>query len=154
MSGGLALFLVCVGFVVLIVVSGKRRLARQREAELAAMPPEEREEFLKNEIILNERAREERIRTEIARREGVRERARERQEQRDHGVLNPVMVCPHCAFKGKIRTKEVIQKKGVSGGKATAAVLTGGVSMLATGLSRKEKGTQAYCENCKNQWIF
>jgi hypothetical protein len=37
---------------------------------------------------------------------------------------------------------------------ATAAVLTGGVSMLATGLSRKEKLTQARCDNCHNQWDF
>jgi len=71
-----------------------------------------------------------------------------------HGPLNPVMVCPHCAEKGHVRTHSVTLKKGVSGGKATAAILTGGVSLLATGLSRKEDNTQAWCENCTNQWIF
>ncbi len=70
------------------------------------------------------------------------------------GDLNFAMKCPHCDNVGKVRTKRTVQKKGVSGGKATAAVLTGGVSLLATGLSRKEPGTQAYCENCNNTWFF
>ena len=64
------------------------------------------------------------------------------------------MVCPHCQSKGTIRTKQVKQKKGVSGGKATAAVLTGGLSILATGLSRKESATQARCSKCGNTWYF
>ena len=40
-------------------------------------------------------------------------------------------------------------KQGVSGGKATAAVLTAGVSMFATGLSRKQKVTEMTCAKCK-----
>lgn len=64
------------------------------------------------------------------------------------------MVCPHCQAKGTVATKHVKQKKGVSGGKATAAVLTGGFSMLATGLSRKEKVTEAHCSNCGSTWYF
>lgn len=72
----------------------------------------------------------------------------------EHGEINPAMVCPHCQEKGHIRTKLVDRAKGVSGGKATAAVLTGGVSMLATGLSRHERLTRAYCCNCKNSWEF
>lgn len=71
-----------------------------------------------------------------------------------HGDINNVMICPHCQQVGHIRTKEVIQKKGVSGGKATAAVLTGGVSLLLVGLSRKDGATQAYCDNCNNKWFF
>jgi hypothetical protein len=71
-----------------------------------------------------------------------------------HGTINPVMFCPHCQTKGSIRSKMVSQKKGVSGGKATAALLTGGVSMLLTGLSRKESGTQALCGNCNSSWVF
>ena len=43
-------------------------------------------------------------------------------------------------------------KKGISGGKATGAVLTGGLSLLATGLSRKEMVREAYCYNCKMTW--
>ena len=78
----------------------------------------------------------------------------EERETWAHGDRNPAMVCPHCKVVGKVRTKSVIQKKGVSGGRATAAILTGGVSLVATGLSRKEQGTQAYCENCRNTWLF
>lgn len=74
--------------------------------------------------------------------------------RRLHGPLNSAMVCPHCQTKGKIRTQHVTQKKGVSGGKATAALLTGGTSLLAVGLSRKEGGTQAMCMECRNTWIF
>lgn len=78
-------------------------------------------------------------------------------EQRDeslYGFINSAMLCPHCQTIGKVRTKNVTQKKGVSGGKATAALLTGGVSLLATGLSRKENSTQAHCTNCRNTWFF
>lgn len=70
------------------------------------------------------------------------------------GPLNASMVCPHCQAKGMIRTKAIEKKAGISGGKATAAVLTGGVSVLATGLSRKEGATQAHCEDCRNTWSF
>jgi hypothetical protein len=45
-------------------------------------------------------------------------------------------------------------KQGISGGKATGAVLTMGVSMLATGLSRKQKVTKANCKNCASEWVF
>lgn len=73
---------------------------------------------------------------------------------RQFGSLNPTMFCPHCQTKGRIRTKVITQKKGVSGSKATAAVITGGLSVLAVGLSRKEASTQAHCENCSNTWLF
>lgn len=43
-------------------------------------------------------------------------------------------------------------QKGISGGKATGAVLTGGISVLATGLSRKEKGAQLHCGSCQVTW--
>ena len=45
-------------------------------------------------------------------------------------------------------------KQGISGGKATAAVLTAGISMLGTGLSRKQKVTKAKCRNCRAEWVF
>jgi len=48
----------------------------------------------------------------------------------------------------------VKRKKGVSGAKATGAILTLGWSLLATGLSRKEEITQAHCENCQATWDF
>jgi len=70
------------------------------------------------------------------------------------GPLNPAMICPHCQEKGKVRLAPITQKKGISGGKATGAILTGGISLLATGLSRKENNTQAHCDNCEATWIF
>ena len=70
------------------------------------------------------------------------------------GKVNSVMICPHCQTKGYIYTKSVKKKKGVSGAKATGAILTLGVSMLATGLSRKEDLTQAHCSHCDSTWNF
>jgi hypothetical protein len=67
---------------------------------------------------------------------------------------NPALICPHCQVGGRCVTKKVSCKKGISGGKATAAVLTGGVSLLATGLSRKEIDTEAHCKNCNSTWYF
>lgn len=64
------------------------------------------------------------------------------------------IICPHCNHQGLVRTKKVKQKRGISGGKATAALLTGGVSILAIGLSRKERFTEAYCGKCKSTWLF
>jgi len=72
----------------------------------------------------------------------------------EHGKLRKEIICPHCQTKGQIRTKETKRKKGISGAKATGALLTGGLSILATGLSRKEVGTEAYCGNCKSICFF
>ena len=79
---------------------------------------------------------------------------REQKATSDHGSLNPWMICPHCQTKGTVRTRDVKKKKGISGAKATAALMTGGWSLFATGLSRKEKLTQAHCENCGSDWLF
>jgi uncharacterized membrane protein len=84
----------------------------------------------------------------------VREALSDMQQQSRYGHLNAEMVCPHCQTNGAIHTKLVTQKRGISGGKATAAVLTGGVSLLATGLSRKEQATEAHCGHCGNTWYF
>jgi predicted RNA-binding Zn-ribbon protein involved in translation (DUF1610 family) len=70
------------------------------------------------------------------------------------GVINAQIVCPQCQRSGSVRTKKTRQKVGVSGGKATGAVLTGGVSLLVTGLFRKEKVSQAHCGNCGSDWTF
>jgi hypothetical protein len=77
-----------------------------------------------------------------------------RQSTQQWGPINSVMVCPHCQTAGFVRAKPIVQKQGISGTKATGALLTGGVSMLATGLSRKENRTQAHCDNCGSTWIF
>ena len=70
------------------------------------------------------------------------------------GPVSPQYICPHCQTKGHVRTIPVKRKKGVSGAKVTGALLTMGVSMLATGLSRKEGLTQAHCGNCGSTWDF
>jgi hypothetical protein len=62
------------------------------------------------------------------------------------------IVCPHCQTQGAVTTRSVKLKKGVSGAKATGAVLTLGWSMLATGLSRKEQATELRCGNCRMRW--
>jgi hypothetical protein len=46
------------------------------------------------------------------------------------------------------------KKKGISGAKATAAVLTAGISILATGLAKKDKGMNAKCLNCGMSWFI
>ena len=62
------------------------------------------------------------------------------------------IVCPHCKKHGCVATKRHKAKKGVSGGKATGALLTGGLSLLATGLSREEWVMDAKCKNCGAEW--
>jgi len=71
-----------------------------------------------------------------------------------YGAVNPALVCPHCQTRGQVRLLQVRLKKGISGAKATGAVLTGGFSVLATGLSKKEEFTQAHCDNCSVTWHF
>ena len=46
------------------------------------------------------------------------------------------------------------RKKGISGGKVMGARLTGNLSLLVTGLSRKEQATQAHCDHCNSTWDF
>lgn len=71
-----------------------------------------------------------------------------------YGPLNSQIVCPQCQSRGGVHTKPITRKAGVSGGKATAAILTGGVSLLAVGLSRKEASTEAHCTKCNSTWHF
>jgi uncharacterized OB-fold protein len=69
-------------------------------------------------------------------------------------MANPHMVCPHCQTKGNVNTQQTKMKQGISGGKATGALLTFGTSMLVTGLSRKQKVTKARCGTCGAEWVF
>ncbi len=71
-----------------------------------------------------------------------------------YGPLNREMICPYCQNKGTVRTKRVSRKTGIGGHKATAALLTRGLSLFATGLSRKEMATRARCDSCQNVWEF
>jgi hypothetical protein len=65
---------------------------------------------------------------------------------------NSQLVCPHCQSRGTVVAVRVTRKVGVSGGKATGAILTGGTSLFVTGLSRKEKGTRFTCDRCHVKW--
>ncbi len=76
------------------------------------------------------------------------------EKKSEAATVGSPFVCPHCQKKGFVRTKEVKRKKGISGAKATGAILTGGWSLLATGLAKKERGTQAHCDNCGATWDF
>jgi hypothetical protein len=62
------------------------------------------------------------------------------------------LVCPHCQTQGRVSRTPATRKRGISGGKATAAVFTGGTSLLATGLSRKQHVMAMYCGNCRTRW--
>ena len=67
---------------------------------------------------------------------------------------SPEMICPHCQKRGDVRTKAVSVKKGIDGTKAAAALLTGGLSLGLSGLSRRENLTEAHCDNCGSTWTF
>src|SRR5690349_10153285 len=67
---------------------------------------------------------------------------------------DPKIVCPQCHQAGRVTTKKVMEKAGIDGAKATAAVLTGGVSVLATGLSASNERTEARCANCNSVWRY
>lgn len=69
-------------------------------------------------------------------------------------TLSPAIVCPHCQTVGQVSTRRYRAKKGISGGKATAAVLTAGLSLFVAGLSRKEDVTEARCGNCQAVWAL
>jgi uncharacterized protein YbaR (Trm112 family) len=68
------------------------------------------------------------------------------------GTPNPELVCPHCHTRGEISVRSMTYKNGLSGAKATSALLTGGLSLPVTGLSRKVQGTELTCHHCKLTW--
>lgn len=119
-------------------------------SELAAKTEAERALAAQAKAEAKARAKEDRAERAQAMREAIHDMG----VQSQWGLPNPSMVCPHCQVKGRVHTKSIKQKRGISGGKATAAVLTGGVSLLATGLARKESVTQAHCDNCHNTWYY
>ncbi|WP_156409743.1 hypothetical protein [Nocardioides sp. Soil796] len=79
---------------------------------------------------------------------------RAKEQQKAAAAQQSKIVCPHCQTAGGVTRRDVRKKKGVSGGKATAALMTGGVSMLATGLSRKEGTAVLSCSNCGMEWAI
>lgn len=65
---------------------------------------------------------------------------------------NPKIVCKFCGVTGRVTVQDVDRKQGISGGKATGAVLTGGASLLVTGLSKVQGCKQLACGNCGMEW--
>lgn len=60
--------------------------------------------------------------------------------------------CPYCHSSGTVVVQQVKKKKGVSTGKATAALLTGGISLIGTGLAKKAIVSQLTCASCNMTW--
>lgn len=78
----------------------------------------------------------------------------EAQRTQEHGKVNAALICPHCQAKGSVRSKRIDRKTGISGGKIAAAVLLSPLTLLATGVSRNERATQAHCDHCGSTWTF
>jgi hypothetical protein len=68
------------------------------------------------------------------------------------GKQMSMLKCPHCGTTGSVRANQTTVKSGISGAKATAAILTSGASLPVTGLSSKHKATQLTCHFCKMTW--
>jgi len=81
----------------------------------------------------------------------VQEQAR---DQRAGGPLNAALLCPHCGQAGHVHESPTKVKTGISGSKATAALLTGGLTLLTPGigLSRKARAMARACGNCGSKW--
>jgi hypothetical protein len=73
-------------------------------------------------------------------------------EQEEKAAKQAALVCPHCQQGGGVTSKQVKKKGGISGGKATAAILTGGVSLVGTGLAKKGFVNELSCSNCGMVW--
>lgn len=85
-------------------------------------------------------------------------RAAERKAEAENAVALQVerdakIICPHCQVTGRVTTQDTTSKRGISGGKATGAFLTGGWSLLVTGLSRAQSVRAAQCANCGMKWV-
>ena len=80
--------------------------------------------------------------------------AQKAREEQEKAVRDTRLCCPHCRKYGFVRTEKTTVKRGISGGKTTAALLTGGLSMLYTGLSQEDTMTRVTCSNCGSTWLF
>ncbi|MDP1666758.1 MAG: hypothetical protein Q8L79_16745 [Methylobacter sp.] len=137
-------YIVLLPFIIMIsglILRDKRRWEQEQE-KIASMTPEEKQMY-EEQKMHKEQERQLRLAEE-----------NQRKLEIEYGAINTAIICPHCQTKGKVHAKYVKLKKGLSGAKATGAILTGGLSILAVGLSRKEDNTQAHCDNCNSTWIF
>ena len=90
--------------------------------------------------------------TQAAEAEGRDARPRYQVEQDAKAAREAKIVCSHCQTAGHVTTRMYQKKGSISGGKATGAILTGGISLVATGLARKGMVTQLSCSNCGMKW--
>lgn len=134
MSGtfGVIAFIGVLGTAMIIINSfaESAKKAREEQEKLSLMSPDEKQDYLEQK---------------------AKERAESLDKMQRIGC-DPNRMCPYCQVWGKVHTMDITQKKGISGGKATAALLTGGISLLAVGLSGKETSTKAHCRHCNNTW--
>ena len=78
----------------------------------------------------------------------VQEQSQPEQSPRPVGQIE----CLYCHSSGTVVVQKVKKKKGVSPGKATAGILTLGVSLVGTGLAKKEVVSQLTCAACGMTW--
>jgi hypothetical protein len=137
----------------------EQKEAERKEADKQVLPEPKAQKRLEREQKLRELRQKNAERVEKAH-ERARKAQRELEESRAARLgdryprLRPEMICPHCQTRGTVTTARTNVKQGISGGKATGAILTGGLSLFATGLSRKQKMTSAKCSNCGAEWLF
>jgi hypothetical protein len=71
------------------------------------------------------------------------------------GAGDTEIICPHCRSQGLVTTKRVkIKVKGVSKGRVATAVVLSPITLLMTGISRKQVVTRATCGNCHTTWTI
>jgi hypothetical protein len=90
------------------------------------MSSEERELYLAMKESQREAEEEARIRAEQA----AAQAKSDMLHTAEYGNKNSAMICPHCQTKGTVRAKPVVQVAGISGEKATGALITEGCQCL------------------------
>lgn len=73
--------------------------------------------------------------------------AEEQQRQQEQ------IVCQHCQIRGQVTARQVKRAKRISGTRLVGGMLTGGGSLLATGVTKKHPWvTEMHCRNCGMRW--
>jgi hypothetical protein len=104
-------------------LNGSAEIEKEQK-KLAMMTPEVKRSYLKQIEIDRQRYEEER-------------------KKQDHeflyGKINPVMICPHCQTKGKVRTTRREKQSELS-------------SIVISLKKHSVTVTQVHCDNCNNTW--
>ncbi len=79
----------------------------------------------------------------------------EKRKQIQLGTPQPLIVCPFCQERGKVRTKPILANgPGFSFSKFAVGLFTCGLAWAAFGLSPTVVKTGAHCERCGNRWSW